>query len=98
MFHATVMLDQMMPMVQGMSAFMFFWFIVLPTLLVVLLLVLVFRLLRGRSAGMASLAPNDDVRLLQEMHALLARLETRVDALETLVADKDHRGNTGGRS
>lgn len=88
MFHGQFMVDGLEPVVHGMGSFMMLWFVVLPALVAVLLLVLIARMLRARSGESAA---TDDVRLLQEMHRTMDRLERRVDTLETLLRESDAR-------
>ncbi|GEB80314.1 phage shock protein B [Desulfovibrio desulfuricans] len=88
------MVDGLEPVVHGMGSFMMLWFVVLPALVAVLLLVLIARMFRSRGSESAA---TDDVRLLQELHSTMDRLERRVEALETLLADDARRDDNGWR-
>ena len=94
MFHGQFMVDGLEPVVHGMGSFMMLWFVVLPALVAVLLLVLIARMFRSRGSESAA---TDDVRLLQELHSTMDRLERRVEALETLLADDARRDDNGWR-
>ena len=94
MFHGQLMVDGLEPVVHGMGSFMMLWFVVLPALVAVLLLVHIARMFRSRGSESAA---TDDVRLLQELHSTMDRLERRVEALETLLADDARRDDNGWR-
>lgn len=86
MVHGQFAVDGFESVVHGMGSFMMLWFMVLPALVAILLIVLIVRMLRSRGTEGTV---GDEVRLLQEMHRTMDRLEQRVDSLETLLHDAD---------
>lgn len=82
MVHGHIATDSMEMVVHGMGTFMTMWFLVLPALVAILLIVLIVRMLRSRgSEGETA----DDIRMLQEMHHTMDRLEQRIESLEMLL-------------
>ncbi len=53
------------------------------------------KILKGNPGAGEGQAPADEVRLLQEIYQGMERLETRVDALETILLSK--HGDSKGR-
>jgi len=49
---------------------------------------------RSTRAGAAAPIRRDEMKLIEEIHLGLARLEERVEALETLLLDRQHKGDT----
>lgn len=64
----------------------------LGLILLLALVLLVFKLLKDRNKAYSSDEYMDETRMIQEMYRSLSRMEQRIDALETLLADQDTKG------
>ncbi|MFV0422451.1 envelope stress response membrane protein PspB [Oleidesulfovibrio sp.] len=70
-----------------------FWFMVVPLIAIAIVLVLLLRMLRDRRPGPESEAAMDETRMIQELYRGMNRMEQRVEALETLLLERDaHSG------
>lgn len=95
--HEPYLFDQFFLFMAQLGPVMMFWFLVLPALVVLVLLVLLYRLLRTRDGAPAG--RDDEARMMQEMYRSLSRMEERVEALETLLLDAgaNDRPESSGR-
>ena len=64
----------------------------IPLILITgIILFLFVRLLSGGSGGRDRQAWTEETRLIQELHQALGRMEKRIEALETILLDRDHK-------
>ena len=68
-----------------------FGFILLALGLLGGLVVAIMRIIRGPGGQEAAQADEEEARLIQEMHKSLQRMEQRIDALETILLEKDSK-------
>jgi phage shock protein B len=73
------------------ASFGVFWFMILPLIAIAVVLVLLLRLLRDRRPGADADAATDEARMIQELYRGMNRMEQRVEALETLLLERDAR-------
>lgn len=76
-----------------------FWFMVVALIAIAIVLVLLLRTLRDRRQGPESEAAMDETRMIQELYRGMSRMEQRVEALETLLLERETRSGrrSGGR-
>lgn len=79
----------------GIPFVFFFFFMLLPVALVVGVIALLVRMFR-KSSDRAGAETADEAKMIQEMYQGLARLERRVESLETILMDDGTARNGAG--
>lgn len=73
-----------------------FWFILLPLVVVVAIIVILAKMFSGVFTRNEPQERVDETRMIQEMFNSLSRLEERMDVLETLLYEQDGKSREKG--
>lgn len=68
-----------------------FGFVVLVLALLGLVAVAIVRFIKGPRARAADANEQEEARMIQDLHQGLTRMEQRIEALETILLDKDRK-------
>ena len=82
----------MMGIGMSLAGILFILLLAVPLALIIgIVLIVLNRLLRANGSKKGKMDREQETRLIQEMHQALSKMEERIEALETIVIDRERK-------